>query len=291
MVKTVYRHLLRSTSHAVRHDKAATRNIRRLLRDDFEFSVKVGLGEEQLVKQAGNTMLLHLASTRAKEDTSARDAHRIIRNLSSLCYHHLSPHTRMQPISRRIGGTDTTTLRRRRGSNGLKSKVLDGASLAMKSFELPATRINAAPPDLTVLPSLVVASKPIRGPIANPFSRRFLPGRWDGQKTVRIIQTTDAFVAHLESMVESLSEETERAEERFGRYSIEVQELRTKIKKVKGEVKGAIKTRQKVDDRRAIQSGPADILHSVITKAQANNGIWLGARRFEKWASGAWLPP
>lgn len=238
-------------------------------------------------------MLLHLASTRAKEDYSTSNslAHRLIRNVSSLCYHHLSPYTRMQPLSRRVGGTDTSVLRKRRGSIGLKSKVLDGATFAMKSFESTSKPTNEAPPDLTVLPSLVVASKPVRGPIANPLSRRFMPGRWDGQKTVRIIQTTDAFVTHLESMVETLSEESEQAERRFGRASIEVQELKAKIKKVKGEVRGTLKIRQKADDRRSMQSGPAEVLHDIFTKAQANNGNWLGAHRFQKWASGAFLPP
>lgn len=48
---SVYRHLLRSASHAVRHDKAALKNIRRLLRDDFEGALQAGTSEEEVVKR------------------------------------------------------------------------------------------------------------------------------------------------------------------------------------------------------------------------------------------------
>lgn len=297
LVTTVYRHLLRSASQAVRHDRAASSNLRRLLRDDLESAVKAGIGKEQLIQHSGITMLLHLASARSKEDSSPtnRLAHRTIRNIASLCYHHLSPITHMQPFTkkRRAGGTDTASLRRRRGSSGLK-RGQNGAALAMKSFESglePSAASTAPAMDMQVLPSLVVRPKPIRGPIYTSYYRSFLPGRWDGQKTVKTIQVSSAFVAHIESMLEATSEDLENAKERYGMYSAPVLSLRAKLKQLKGEVKSAYKQRQKIDDRRSIQSEAANLLQRTVSKAQANNGPWLGTSRFSRWASGAWLPP
>lgn len=244
---------------------------------------------------AEGTLLFYLASTQSKDDRNVANllGHRVMSNISTLCYHHLSPYTSMQPNTRkkRVGGTDASSRRRRRAmSSTLQSPSIDISALS--SFESGSEAPTlVAPMEVQVLPSLVVTPKRIRGPIYVSAAKGSRPIRWDGQSPVKNIQTSSAFTSHLQAMIEATSEEITQAKERFGPDDTRVEQLKIRIRKEKAELKSALTKKKKDDDRQALQSEVAGLLHKVVEKAQTNNDAWLGARRFNQWATGSWLPP
>ncbi|CAD6972560.1 unnamed protein product [Tilletia controversa] len=77
---------------------------------------------------------LHKSATEDDDDPTLHHtlAHKVVENLASLVYHHLSPHTQMQPLSKRGGGTQQvmlvsgrTSSRSRSSSNSQNDIALD----------------------------------------------------------------------------------------------------------------------------------------------------------------------
>lgn len=191
---------------------------------------------------------------------------------------------------KRVGGTDTSSLRRRRSMR--KSSTPDMGSLALNSFESTSDNPTmAAPIEALVLHSLVVTPKRIRGPVYVAAAKSFIPVRWNGQRPVKNIQTSSAFISHLQAIVEATSGEIFKAKEKYDPDDPRLEALKVRIRKEKGEVKSALGKRKKDDDRQALHSQVAGLLHSVVERVQSNHGPWLGAHRFKRWATGAWLPP
>ncbi|UZJ51733.1 hypothetical protein CBS101457_001053 [Exobasidium rhododendri] len=287
----VYRHLLRAVPHAVRYQKAATKNIRRIVRDEYENALRLQTSSEAMAKQAGGTLLLYLASSRSKTEPTKENlrARRVVGNLGSLCYHHLSPYTRMQPINkkRRIGGTDANNLRRRRTTQTKKA----AKSSSLDSFQIDDSGSSnmSAVVEAQVLPSLVVTPKPIRGPMVHAELRRYRPARWDGQRPIPTIQTTPAFLAHLQATVDATSRTLEETRERFGSSAPATLKVLDRIRQEKGNLKSAKKLKEREDDKHAIMNEAASMLQEVVNIAQTNCGAWLGSSRFTRWAKGDWL--
>ena len=125
----VYRHLLRAARASVHFKRPAARSIRQLLRADVEAAMRISADTRDQELYAERTMgLLVLSALDRKQKSTKKDkqgegaqlccfktshasilAKQVIRNLSSLSYHHLSPNTQMQPHSRRAGGSSSDT--------------------------------------------------------------------------------------------------------------------------------------------------------------------------------------
>lgn len=215
-------------------------------------------------------------------------AHRVIYNMASLCYHHLSPHTQMQPFTkkRRVGGTDAANLRRRRS---IKTTKIHTSPLdSFENDDEPGASASAIASQ--VLPSLVVLPKPLRGPMRTGDVRPLASSRWDGQRPIPMIQTSPAYMAHLQQTVDATGKRIREAKERDGGDSAEVKRLTEQIRSEKGELKAATRKREKEQQRDAAQFDAAILLQSLVKRAEDSSGAWLGGNRMSRWARGAWLP-
>ncbi|WFD24626.1 Coronin-like protein crn1 [Malassezia equina] len=155
-------------------------NIRQLLRADAEAAKSAP--ESDAMTYAQRTMSLLLLASLSRQPLEGPDmpskpythslaanlSQRIVRNLASLSYHHLSPHTQMQPLHRRAGGSSSNTNKKP------GSAVLD--ALLSHADELE-TRDDQARPAGLRLDALTVTPKPVRGPV------QYRHTYWDGQHT------------------------------------------------------------------------------------------------------------
>jgi hypothetical protein len=195
----------------------------------------------------------------------------------------------MQPNTkkRRTGGTDSSKLRRRRSAT--KGRVVRAS--AMDSFESdPGYSASSTMVEAEVLPSLVVMPKRNRGPVVPTEARRFGSSRWDGQRPVPTIQSSPSYIAHLQAIIDATGEELNRTRERHGAEGRATLAVLERIRREKGDLKSALKKKEREDDRNAIMSEASSMLHCVVRNAQLNCGAWLGSSRFGRWAKGEWLP-
>ena len=120
-------------------------------------------------------------------------AHRVLVNLSSLTYHHLSPNSRMIPLSRRTGGTSASTapkLTTRKvqdaGFRSINELYQNDSDDTAPDTQRALTSLTLQESPREHVASLLVPPKPIRGPKQAPG----LPNRrWDGQKVVQSFGT------------------------------------------------------------------------------------------------------
>lgn len=239
------------------------------------------------------TLLLNLSAANSQKEATKGNllAHRIIRNMASITYHNLSPHTRMQPLckDRRIGGTDTGSLRRRRSLHVKKR----ASPSALDSFEIESATSSLTGPtvEAEVLTSLQVMPKPIRGPIVPILARKNKVAAWDGQRTEALLQESPAYQAHLQSKVDLHRARIEDLRAQPNPDFKKIEKATYEMRQERGPLKGALKRKADADERAAIQAEASNLLWRVASEAQRNTGAWMGASRISKWASGAWLPP
>ena len=193
----------------------------------------------------------------------------------------------MQPISknRRVGGTFSSTLRRRRSQ---PTKVLQES--ALDSFEAADGMVGGTPTvEAQVLPSLIVQAKPPRGPILPTIARRHARGRWDGQRPVTSVADAPAYIAHQEATIEAIGKQIRQLKDQFGQDCKQAEPLLEKIRKEKGELKTAWKRRDEKTARFNLLAEASKLLHDVTARAENNTGAWLGGNRMARWAKGNWL--
>lgn len=279
--RAVYRHLLRCSSYAVRHSRPAVKNVRRMLRDDIEAHL------DTPESTAANTLLLYLAASNRQINNSSQSSqrkntpsspllHRMISNLSTLCYHHLSPNTMMQPNirSRRIGGTDSPASRRLRSRRA--SAKIGADERGSRSEE--------------VLLSLSVPSKRVRGPLIGSVNARTLRAkRWDGQKHDNSIALTPAKLAELEARVHDASQMVEKNKtDPFGKPPAD---LLKKFKDERGVLRSKTREWKLQQDALADRQASKSLLVDLVTRTQSSLNAWIGAARFQKAGRNEWLPP
>lgn len=266
------------------------------------------------------TLLLYLAASQSRQPTLQTPEnlrlHRLVANLSSLCYHHLSPHTVMQPNerSRRVGGTDAPASRRLRSRRAeAKGTTSSSDSRRIKTDDDDdddddnvgqsgsGASVNAG----EVVTSLIVPGKRPRGPKVGPTDARvFFADRWNGQSAQRFLARAE--MADLEKKLEELGAELDAAKEsksksddsslgctRHGSMPSEpaTAKLVTRIRETRGRLKAERRLHSIEDERQAVRAASERMLADAVTRAQYNAGAWLGAARFEKLARKQWLAP
>ena len=242
----LYRHLIRAAYASTRFSRTRTRSIRQLLRADAE------------------------AANRAPDSDSTTYAH------------HLSPHTQMQPLHRRAGGSSSNT-NKKPGSS-----VLD--ALLSSADEWDAGDEEARPAGLR-LDALTVAPKPVRGPV------QYRHIYWDGQHTDKHVRAaSDAGSAHgtlseLQDRLDRLREQHVQLVHEFGAKHARAQAVHDKYVQLRGTVKSLRRAEEQRSTQERLMQCPADMLCEVIDAAAATESLWLGRARWAMWRRGEFLPP
>ncbi|KAE8195942.1 hypothetical protein CF335_g4974 [Tilletia laevis] len=257
---------------------------------------------------------LHKSATEDDDDPTLHHtlAHKVVENLASLVYHHLSPHTQMQPLSKRGGGTQQvmlvsgrTSSRSRSSSNSQNDIALDvmGGDGPEGDWTNQWGRGQNDSPFSGEyrIPSLQVSSKPVRGPMGQR------PNRWDGQKPMSVFlmqqqqqssngettstaKSSDSLTA-LQNRVLYLVERYRASREAEGESSNRTQKLLQEVRQVRGVLRSATKKAEQEERKRAVEKLPQQWLHDLVRNAEESGEAWLGGQRFGKWNRGEWLPP
>lgn len=310
-IRSIYRHLIRTSAHAVRHEKAEYQNIRRLLREDVRHLVDVGSSFKEIRKRAAMTYLLHLSSSQSaalamqrsrmkaverEEERYAIKApggpvHRLMLNMSSLSYHHLSPHTMLQPSTKktRVGGSDSRSQRRHR------QRVIDIQRHATGDDETSSGLKMVT----SLLPSLIVNPSRPRGPLLGPsFARHRIPQRWNGQRAPTPSSGVSRVALHAKQReldelakpmlrARELSQASTASKEDIRRY----EEIYSKFKQERGLLKSMTKSIAQADERITLQLNSANMLSNLVRQVEDSTGAMIGAKRFRRWADDEWLEP
>lgn len=213
---------------------------------------------------------------------AANLSQRIVRNLASLSYHHLSPHTQMQPLHRRAGGSSSNT-NKKPGSAVLNA-------LLSHAEELETQDEQARPAGLR-LDALSVTPKPVRGPV------QYRHTYWDGQHTDKHVRAaSDAGSAQgtlqeLQDRLDQLREQHTKLVHELGAKHARVQTVHEKYVQLRGTVKSLRRAEEQRVTQERLRQCPADMLCDVVDAAAATESLWLGRARWELWRRGAFLPP
>ena len=296
-MRRLYRHLLRAAPAAVQHVRPAARSVRQLLRADVETVLQSPDTVSHHVTHAERSMVLltlsalshrpvHGPVSRGKvpwrpssDSHAAVLVHRLIRNLVSLAYHHLSPNTQMQPLQRRAGGTSSDT--------SVKKPSVVSRALAHGDY---ASLENVSVQGGAKLAVLHVSPKPVRGPL----SQRQV--YWDGQhpeKHLRIGQEGkgSAELARLQLRLEALQHQSESLAAELGPKHKRSINARAAYVELRGTVKSIWRTEEQRHARATLAACPAELLDTVVQGAALSESLWIGAPRFAKWRRGEYLPP
>lgn len=206
------------------------------------------------------------AGTSSKPTSSGRLAHRLVSNLSSLTYHHLSPHTQMQSFAHK------RTLRKPKKLSSL-ARLLSSHTPFEEEGEVV---MNEAHMKLTFLQP---TGKPVRGPISARLKE------WDGQApekvvSVGMIRQMEADLATVETMLEG-----EKVESR------QVKELREEAGELKKKIMVKNRMLKIAEERRRIKDIPLGHLADLVSAAQDEEGLLLAKERWNKRKAGEFLPP
>ncbi|KAK0547422.1 hypothetical protein OC846_004871 [Tilletia horrida] len=249
-------------------------------------------------------------------------ANEIVKNLASLTYHHLSPHTQMAnspPSSKTRKAPKLTSGRgsRQASASGSASAIsansialdeLGGSNSSRLSFSDEGSPFSSE----FLVPSLRVPAKPGRGPIHSKSKS------WDGQNPSSVLalgqnyiagqtdassaKTTET-LASLQARLEVLAEQytTARQKEDEGPHTAIAKQAKStavpsdQILRQMREVRGVIKsTRQRLETAeriRAVTSLPQEWLSDLVGNIETSEGVWIGGTRMNKWVKGQWLSP
>lgn len=361
--KQLYRALLRSSGAAVRFSRPATSNTRRYLRDEFAATAATAATSLQqpaawdlLGKKTRNTLAFHLSSSllpsgaaaprtrlsfhndiaapdgsaeetkrpaASKANRLARLPHRVVANLSSLTYHHLSPHTQMQTGKRfgERGATRKTTklsslarvLGRLDNTSPLDGDLDGGDGIDLRDA---LTELDG---DAMVNQShmrvgfLTPSNKPPRGPLQ---AKRKI---WDGQDADKIesegqLRQMEADLKRIERLLkdqgaivaprkqESKDPSPPKKRERLGKkapkkddpealMAKQVQEFKQEAEVLKKKIKTVTKALAKAEAQDKMENIPVALLADLVAAAQDSEQLLLGKQRWTKRKHGAFLPP
>lgn len=244
---------------------------------------------------------------------AARLAHRVVSNLASLTYHHLSPHTQMQSrthlkhnrarkpqklssLARVLGKVeaDLSLDPSQASSETGLSDVFSGNSqnygggLGDGAGE---TMLNALHMRLGFLMPSV---KPVRGPVSSRLKE------WDGQNADRI--ASEGSLRQMESDLKTIERlladhnHVQRDKGAFARMPQsallkQVQQLRLEAEELRRKVKAATRALAQVEAQKQMESIPVEHLSDLVAAAQDSQQILLGKTRWLRRKNGEFLRP
>lgn len=268
------------------------------------------------------------ATVKAETELHHTLANEIIKNLSSLTYHHLSPHTQMQALNPNRRGLKKPMLAGAHASNAARAQpgmtsddvALDELGGTSDAFAMDNSSFSPFSSQYHI-PSLQVPPKPTRGPVGSK------PKRWDGQNPTVILAlgqqrqrsdsqasstTAMATIQSLEARVAVLREQhaiAKQKEESDGTTlggeksasnanrrkpnsnASPADQLLRQMREVRGVLKSTRFQFEKEQRNRAIVSLPQERLKELIRNVEATERVWVGGERMSKWAKGEWLSP
>lgn len=275
-----YRHLLRAALPAVRYSRTSVRSVRQLLRADTEQAMHAPVSVWQPYAERTMAFLVLASLSRrpvhgpeSKDSTvwrpsstsrAATLARRTLRHLVSLAYHHVSPHTLMQP--RRGGGSTTDTMPK------APSVLLDDDSDVTDSAPVYPHVLRVAP-------------KPVRGPLHHR------PQYWDGQRPEKHMREASNTTNELQERLTKLGEEVERITQTLGAEHKQTKAVRHKYIHLRGTLKTMRRAAEQLHEQEILRQCPVDMLHDVVSAAADSETLWLGTPRWTQWRRGEFLPP
>lgn len=197
-------------------------------------------------------------------------------NLVSLAYHHLSPHTQMQPLTRRAGGSSTDTSK--------KASVV-ALALGDDDADLAALTSEAPRPALPVR-TLHVAPKPVRGPLTHR------PRYWDGQHPEKHLGgASSEELEALQARQAALHETHAQLADELGADHKRTKTAKQALDRLRSSVKGMVQVHRQRVEAAALTQCSTDALYDVVRAAAASERVWLGVPRWTAWHRGEFLPP
>ena len=191
-------------------------------------------------------------------------ARRTLYHLVSLAYHHVSPHTLMQP--RRGGGSSADTMPK--APSILQDKEADVPDIA------------------PVYPHVLrVPPKPVRGPLHHR------PPYWDGQRPEKLMRDASTTTNELQERLTQLSQEWEHLSQSLGAEHKHAQAVRHKYIHLRGTLKTMRRGAEQQREQDTLRQCPVDMLHDVVSAAAGSETLWLGTPRWTRWRRGEFLPP
>lgn len=218
--------------------------------------------------------------------------HRLVANLSSLTYHHLSPNTQMQSkqsrhmrssASQRIPKRITTMARvldKIEHDSPFDADGLPGPDDLGSALTGPAGTINATHLRLAFLQP---TRKPPRGPAMSRVRE------WDAQDYTK--HDTPGVLALMQKDLDAIQDVLARMSDRDDVPPKHLEKLAQEAKELKGLLKS--KTRKLAAPDTREQAGPIiiDMLANLISAAQDSENLWLGKQRWLVRQRNGFLPP
>ncbi|PWN35371.1 uncharacterized protein FA14DRAFT_172019 [Meira miltonrushii] len=314
-VCSIYRTLLRTIGHSVRFHKQEVKNLRRSFRDDFNQTVQTNPSLVDLEKKASQTMLFHLSSYNGRPSREPNDerrqercstfphrqaiAARVMSNVSSLTYHHLSPNTVMQSKGRTAlgGGSDSRYMRQIRSKRDLKRRAKDRISAQGYGEGLSPDQMEVGDMGANMITSLFVPHRRQRGPLPGPpDARQFIAKEWNGQKPNGNMRQTEHALLSTRKSIDQLRNKYDKLKQiaDASGKGHDQEEAEKALKNWRSQRKNFSSEEKKFEltkELQAIRSDAASLLYSVVQKAELSTGACLGSARIGKLARGEWLTP
>ncbi|KIS69200.1 uncharacterized protein UMAG_02550 [Mycosarcoma maydis] len=249
-----------------------------------------------------------MAARQDRPTKAARLAHRVVANLSSLTYHHLSPHTQMQSrahlkqnrvrkprklssLARVLGkveadmSLDSSQLSSQAGLSDLFGSESGGGVGGNDSTR--ETVLNALHMKLSFLMPSV---KPARGPISSRLKE------WDGQNADKFasegnLRQMEWDLKTVEKLLADHDQESAKHTKKQLAISKQVQQLKAEAEQLRKHVKAAARALSQAATQRSLESIPMDHLANLVAEAQDSQEVLLGRSRWIKRKNGDFLPP
>ncbi|KAJ9479247.1 hypothetical protein PHBOTO_002711 [Pseudozyma hubeiensis] len=252
------------------------------------------------------------AAKKQNQPTKAsRLAHRVVSNLASLTYHHLSPHTQMQSrthlkqnrarkpqklssLARVLGKVeaDLSLDPSQASSETGLSDVFSGKSQNYgggPSDGSGETMLNALHMRLGFLMPSV---KPVRGPVSSRLKE------WDGQNADRI--ASEGGLRQMESdlkTIERLLADHDHVQRDKGARMPQpallkqVQQLKGEAEELRRKIKATTRALAQVEAQKQLESIPIEHLSDLVAAAQDSQQVLLGKNRWLRRKNGEFLRP
>lgn len=264
---------------------------------------------------ASQTMLFHLSSYNGRPSREPNDerrqgqcstfpsrqaiAARVMSNLSSLTYHHLSPNTVMQSKGRKAlgGGSDSRYMRQIRSKRDLKRRAKDRISAQGYDESRSLDEMEVGDMGATMITSLFVPHRRQRGPLPGPpDARKFIPKEWNGQKPDGNMRHTKNSLLAKKDSIDQLENKYKTLQQKAdgSGKSHDQEEAEKALKDLRSQRKMFLSDKKKFESTEqltATRNDVASLLYSVVQRAETSTGACLGSARIGKLARGEWLQP
>lgn len=119
--------------------------------------------------------------------------------------------------------------------------------------------------------------------------------RWDPQSahkpTSSLTDEIAAKQANIEATAQQMYSARQAAQHGTKEDEKRAEMLLRRLREERGLMKVLRRTKAAAELREKLSTASAPILASIVDRAQARTGAWMGAARFGMWKRGEWLPP